>query len=252
MSSEYVAALHDNYRAAFVGLADRRAGGETARFGQVAVASAGLPFPEYNRAFVFDPPSGEDLDAAVSWLRDRDGPYWVTTTTPVIEAVDGFPAAFDLEKSHDDPGMVLWPLTEIPLRRPPAAVVSVTDEPTLDEFVSVFTAVFDRPAESTVQAYRPLLSDERTGMFLGRVDGQAVACGVLSRTDRVAGVYAVGVREAFRRRGLGEFMTWEVLRAGRDAGCRIGVLQSSELGYPLYESMGFETVVTYHHFAPSD
>ena len=43
-------------------------------------------------------------------------------------------------------------------------------------------------------------------------------------------------------------MTREVLRAGREAGCQVGVLHSSEMGYPLYERMGFETVVTYQQF----
>lgn len=67
----------------------------------------------------------------------------------------------------------------------------------------------------------------------------------------MAGVYSVGVVEAFRRRGIGEAMTRAVLRAGREAGCRVAVLQSSEMGRPLYERMGFETVVTYHHFEPA-
>lgn len=46
-------------------------------------------------------------------------------------------------------------------------------------------------------------------------------------------------------------MTWATLRAGRDAGRRVGLPQSSEMGVPVYERMGFETVVTYRHFAPA-
>ena len=46
-------------------------------------------------------------------------------------------------------------------------------------------------------------------------------------------------------------MSRAVLRAGRDAGCRVGVLQSSEMGYPRYQEMGFETVVTDHQFEPA-
>ena len=70
------------------------------------------------------------------------------------------------------------------------------------------------------------------------------------RTGDTAGVYSIGVVEGYRRRGIGRAMTLAVLRLGRDAGCRIGVLQSSEMGYPLYEAMGFESVETYHHFEP--
>jgi ribosomal protein S18 acetylase RimI-like enzyme len=83
------------------------------------------------------------------------------------------------------------------------------------------------------------------------VAGYRKASGLLVQSGHVAGVYTIGVVEEFRRRGIGEAMTWEVLRTGRDAGCRVGVLQSSEMGYPLYERMGFGTVVTYHHFEPA-
>jgi predicted acetyltransferase len=68
----------------------------------------------------------------------------------------------------------------------------------------------------------------------------------------VAGVYSIGVVEEFRRRGIGDAMSRAVLRAGHEAGCQVGVLQLSEMGYPLYEQLGFETVVTYHQFEPAD
>ena len=37
---------------------------------------------------------------------------------------------------------------------------------------------------------------------------------------------------------------------GRDAGCEVAALQSSEMGRPLYERLGFETVVRYHQYEP--
>lgn len=251
MSSNPVAAANDNYKATFVGLADLVSGGETRQFGQITAPSAGLPVPEYNRIFAFDPPPHDELEAAVSWLKRREVSFWVTITPPVVETVEGFPTDFALVKSHEQPGMVLASLAEIPPRTPLANVSTVADEDALDEFVTVFSSVFGRSADVTAQAYRPLVSEAEVRLFVGRVDNQAVACGVLSQSDTVAGVYAIGVVEEFRRRGLGEFMTWEVLRAGQEAGCRVGVLQSSEMGQPLYEQMGFETVVTYHHFEPT-
>ncbi|MFC7192206.1 GNAT family N-acetyltransferase [Halocatena marina] len=84
------------------------------------------------------------------------------------------------------------------------------------------------------------------------MDGRPAATGLLIQSGHVAGVYSIGVVEEFRRRGIGKAMSWEVLRAGREAGCQVGVLQSSEMGSPLYEKMGFETTVTYHHFEPAN
>lgn len=251
MTSDHVATVHDNLRAGIVGLADLLPGGETRQFGRIAAASAGLPVPEYNRAFVFDPVPRDDLEAAVSWLRRRDLPFWTTTAAPAVEGVAGFPAEFDLAKSHEDPGMVLPSLNDVQPRARPADVSRATDDAALDEFVAVFSSVFGRSEAIATQAYRPLVPDDGAELFLGRVDGRAVACGVLSRTGPVAGVYAIGVVEEFRGRGIGECMTRAVLRAGRNAGCQIGALQSTEMARPLYEKLGFETVVTYCHFGPS-
>lgn len=259
MTSDFVAAANENFRAAFAGLSDQFPEGEACQFGHIAVVSTGLSFPEYNRAFVFDPPSREELTKAVSWLQSRDDPFWVTMTTSALEAVEGFPAEFDLKQSHEQAGMVLPSLAEQPLlsldeqlvRESPAAISPVTDAAALDEFVAVFTTVFDRPEDVTTRVYQPSVSEEKTQLFVGRVDGQAVACGLLFQHDDVAGVYAIGVVESFRRQGIGAQMTREVLQAGRAAGCRVGVLQPSESAYSLYETMGFEPVVSYHHFEPA-
>lgn len=250
-AGDLVAAAHENYRAAFVGLAEERPDGVTRQFGPIIAVSAGLPVPEYNRAFVFDTPSRDELASAVSWLETRGDPCWVTITAPVVEALGHVPEAFDLVECHSQPAMVRPSLAEIPSRASPAAIVPVTDATTFDEFVSVYSSVFDRSTAVTDGAYRPSVSDEHTHLFVGRLEGRPVACGVLFGHDGVAGVYAIGVLEGLRRRGLGKRMTETVLLTGRDAGCRIGALQPSEMAISLYERMGFEQVGTYHHFEPA-
>ena len=67
----------------------------------------------------------------------------------------------------------------------------------------------------------------------------------------LAGVYSIGVRERFRRRGLGTAITTTVLTTGRELGCTIGALQASPMCEPVYERMGFDTVTQYHRFAAS-
>lgn len=91
----------------------------------------------------------------------------------------------------------------------------------------------------------------RCSWFITHIDGEPAACGQLLRTDDVAGVYSIAVREQFRRRGLGAAISWTVLAAGRDAGCSIGVLQASPMGEPVYDQMGFETITRYHLFVAS-
>ena len=116
--------------------------------------------------------------------------------------------------------------------------------------MTVFSAVFDVPKEylGPDSSNTNGTDDEARTAFVGYLDDQPVATGSLFRSETVAGVFGIAVVEAVRGRGIGEAMTWEVLRAGRDAGCRIGALQSTEMAIPLYEKLGFETVETYHFF----
>jgi ribosomal protein S18 acetylase RimI-like enzyme len=70
-------------------------------------------------------------------------------------------------------------------------------------------------------------------------------------SDTVAGVYNVATPEAFRRRGLGEATTRAAVAEGRNRGCVISTVQASDLGYRIYERMGFRTAVAWQSLASS-
>ena len=246
-----VADANENLRRAFGILAEEARSGEFRQFGPLTVASAGVQAPLFNRVFVFDVPPVGELSAAVAWMADRDVPFWVTATDPAVEVVERHRADLDLVKAGEQPGMALAPLDEISPVDSAAEVTEVADPDEREEFSTVTASAFDWPRDVVEPVDRAALAADDARLFLGRVEGRPAASGLLVRTGQVAGVYTIGVVEEFRRRGVGEAMTREVLRAGREAGCRVGVLQSSEMGYPLYERMGFETVVTYHHFEPA-
>lgn len=55
----------------------------------------------------------------------------------------------------------------------------------------------------------------------------------------VAGVYGVATLPEERGKGLGAHVTAEPLRMAHKLGYRVGVLQSSEAGYPIYKRIGF-------------
>lgn len=247
-----VVAGNHNLRTTIKKFALHTTGGKTAQFGAVTVAVSGSPLPVFNRILVLESPDNANLEAAVTWMAGHEVPFLVTVIEPVVETVGDSADEQDLTKTTQSVlGIVLSPLEDISPNETTATIEVVTDADELDDVITVFSEVFEVPQDSLQQVYPgSLLRDEEFDVFIGRVDGRPVACGQLVQTDDVAGIYSIGVVEDYRRRGIGEAMTWEALRTGRESGCQIGVLQSTETAYPLYEQMGFETVTHYHHFEP--
>jgi GNAT superfamily N-acetyltransferase len=85
--------------------------------------------------------------------------------------------------------------------------------------------------------------------FAGWLDGRIVGSAVLSDRFGVAGIYSVTTAAGYRQRGIGAAMTAAALRAGQDRGRRIGTLQASPMGHPVYQRMGFQVVAEYRKFS---
>ena len=84
--------------------------------------------------------------------------------------------------------------------------------------------------------------------FVGYVDGAPVTISSVMFAAGVAGIYAVATRPDFRGRGLGALITLAPLLEARDEDYRVGILQASDLGHPVYQRLGFEDVFHYKAF----
>ena len=71
-------------------------------------------------------------------------------------------------------------------------------------------------------------------------NGKSVAVSMMLLRDGVAGIYCVATLEEERGKGLGAYVTAQPMKIAREMGYGVGILQSSEDGYPVYQRLGFE------------
>lgn len=252
MSRDGLADLNENWATWLHFTAKHAAGGASRTFGTIRCSSVGVPMPLFNQAFVFERPSNHDLTRASRWLSERNVPFWVTAPDDVAREVADMAEQAGLDPTATTtPGMRYTRLADLAVQADgDAEMLTVTEPAQLYDFAVVAAEAFGAPLEAAgTLAPASTFGDDRCSWFLGYVDGDPAACGQLLRTSDVAGVYSIGVRERFRRRGLGAAITAAALAAGRDLGCSVGVLQASPMGEPVYDRMGFETVAQYQHFA---
>ena len=243
-----VAGAHRNFVASYQKLVEHNAEGAVLDVGGAFAFVTAIPRSLFNGCIVVGPTTSDQLERAIEWLRMRGLPHrlWIaearTAGLADIALARGFERA---ERVY--PGMVLHPLPEPP--SPPAGVtVAAVDGSSLEEFVGVATEAGFEPPVARRLFSRSFASDVDVQLFIGRLDGGPVGTSVAIRSGDVSGIYAVGTKPSARRRGVGTALTWAALAAGRGWGCDLVVLQASEMGLPIYEAMGFRTVVTYSVF----
>ena len=121
-------------------------------------------------------------------------------------------------------------------------MIRVSTAAEVEEFEAVSVRGFENE-EATIApgAIHPpaILDEPDMAIFLGRVDGRAVAAAMGYRTDDAIGVFGVTVVASARRRGYGTALTYAAMLP--DSGLP-AVLSPSPAGAPLYSKLGFSRV----------
>jgi GNAT superfamily N-acetyltransferase len=250
MPSDTVSTIHETYVSRYKKNARSEPDGEIHQCGPITIASLGGPHPMLNIAFVFEPPAADDLEAAVEWIAASDVPFWLHVADPALSRVADLAADLGLTRSDASfAGMVRPSLGDLPRDGSDAAIAPVTIIDGALAFNTVFDTVFDiQRADDSHLSSGGADAAARSHPYVGRMDGQVVATGAVYRVGDNANVSGVAVRKGYRGQGIGTGMCGTVLRDARENGCRMATLESPPVTVPFYESLGFETAVTYHIF----
>jgi ribosomal protein S18 acetylase RimI-like enzyme len=117
-------------------------------------------------------------------------------------------------------------------------------------FTELTTVCFDIPPPVAQAVYAPESAWNGAYQgFVGLMGGRPVAIVALVRGAGVLGVYSLGTRPEFRRRGYGEALLREAVAQMQPAsGAPVEeplVLESTEAGYRLYRRLGFRDITKF-------
>ena len=94
-----------------------------------------------------------------------------------------------------------------------------------------------------------LESEGRRYRFIAYLHDQPVATSALFADVGVAGIYSVATLPEARRQGIGAAITRAPLLHARALGYRIGTLQATAMGQPVYHRLGFEDIAPFKIYA---
>jgi ribosomal protein S18 acetylase RimI-like enzyme len=215
----------------------------------VVLASMGLPVARANSAnaarFAADSADSR-IDEVIAWFEARGLPF-VWHLGPADQPPDlaerltarGFTVSPD-----EMPGMVAR-LDALPDLELPdgASLERVGDMDSFRAWLGVVVAGFDMPAimGETLLKFGGLgFGPEIPDLLLARLAGRPVAAALAAVVGGGVIITNVATLPDVRGRGLGRAITLTAMRRGAAAGASIAVLQSSEMGYSVYRSLGFE------------
>ena len=220
-------------------------GAATRDFAGIVAYATGLPLSLFNGIVVVEPAAERDLQAAIDWIDERAVPS--RAFIDERRAPDARRSVIDRGFVPDGmpyPGMALHPVPEQPIAPSTIDIVPVTARE-LDEHVAVRAAMGLSPDLARRLYPQAFAEDPDVRLFTVKLDGVPVGASAAIHSGDIGGVYAVGTIKTARRRGVGTAASWAAVAACREWGCDTVVLQASEMGYHVYETMGFRTVVPY-------
>lgn len=217
-----------------------------------------LPHPWFNGVIAMQPPAPDDgsiVEEHTGYFRSRDVPlftWWLDPRLPISAWADLL-LLHHFKLDHDTPGMA------IALRTLPAEtcapdalqIVPVEDRKTLKQWAHTFILGYELPAaweKDFLDLMAGIGLDLPVRNYLGYLCGEPAATSNLFLAAGVAGVQCVATVPKARGRGLGAALTLAPLWDALEMGYQVGILQSSEMGFKLYQRLGFQKLCEVEHF----
>jgi ribosomal protein S18 acetylase RimI-like enzyme len=219
------------------------------RDGYRVVSVPSFPIAIANAVWADDP----DERSAIRDLASSLAEIEARGVSPAVVVLDGLTPGVEAEARRlrltgveRMPGMTVKPSTFRPPEGPAPEFALVGDDPALVEVaLDVTVRGFETTRELLESLFVSAMGAEPIDLWLAYSDGEPVSTATGIATGDAVGIFSVGTPPEHRRRGHGAWVTAQAVRGGFEAGASFAYLQSSEMGFGVYERLGFERVCDY-------
>ena len=218
-----------------------------------------IPFPLFNsvlRAQLAADEIDTVIEAAITRCEERNVPMlWQVGPATKPAKLGEYLHAHGFYHEGGSPGMAvdLQSLNERISKPSGFTIQRVNDAESMEKWNHVLITGFDMPdfiADAFLDIYSNIGFDAQLPIhnYLGLMNGEPVASSSMFLGAGVAGIYNVSTLPEARRQGFGALITLIPLLKARSRGYRVGVLQSSEMGYKVYRQLGFQEYCKISHY----
>ncbi len=159
-------------------------------------------------------------------------PYWHIYDTDLAQEFEiaGFDAAFEQTGMSLKLNAYSQPNTSL-------EIIKVIDQASADLWSSLFEQSFGYRLDGHLLLWQP----DKTELLLASHKGVPVGTGIIHYSEEnIAGIHAMGIIPAMRRKGFAEEMMISMLNRADTQGTTTVTLQASNMGLGLYLKMGFK------------
>ncbi len=217
-----------------------------------------LYHPWFNGVLALQLPSDEyrqHIEHAITYFKSHGVStftWWLDPDLPIADW-QRYLLPYGFRYDHNTPGMAvdLQMLREDTGAPSTLKIVPVENQADLKTWAHVFINGYELPA-AWEEAFLDLMTgiglDQPVRNYLGYLDGEPVATSNLFLAAGVAGIQCVATLPKARGRGIGAALTLAPLLEARVMGYRAGILQSSDMGFKVYQRLGFQKLCDVDNF----
>lgn len=147
-------------------------------------------------------------------------------------------------KRSEEPGMAIH-LDDLKVPPPPPGLKleRAKGKERLEAYVRLLIPAYQAPLSMVEPFIKMILHadlGDRFRHYIGHLEGKPVATSSVLLARGVAGLYNVATMPKARGKGIGAYMSSAPLLEAREDGYRISILQTTAMGRPVYERLGFQ------------